>query len=207
MRTFLLVLTGVLLLSSSQAFAQTKTTETKTIKDSATGVVRTETSTSVSTSEDITPRNNMLLVNPLKFFLFYNLTYYRRLNESVAFGVGASIPGFLGQNFGGIGANAELRFYPGSKALHGFYIAPNFYYNTLSVSASSGSDEASVTLSTAGILAGWQWFPSDDFALGFALGVDYYIVSAKDNGNPVDVSNVFPRTFPALRFDLGYTWK
>jgi hypothetical protein len=56
------------------------------------------------------------------------------------------------------------------------------------------------TLTTIGILLGWQWFPGDDFALGLGIGIDHYAGS-----NESGYSNIEGNA-PALRFDIGYTW-
>ena len=49
-------------------------------------------STIISTSEDITPRDDMIVINPLKFFIFYNITYFHKISNKVAFGAGIQIP-------------------------------------------------------------------------------------------------------------------
>ena len=68
-------LASVLLLASVQlATGQVRTEETRTTTDSTSGKTVTTSSVIVSQSEDITPRNSMIVVNPLKFFFFYNLS-------------------------------------------------------------------------------------------------------------------------------------
>ena len=77
----------------------------------------------------ITPRHDMITINPLKFFLFWNLTYYHAFSPIVAAGIGFQMPSL--SHIGGIGVNAEARFYPSRKALRGFYVAPNLSWNHL----------------------------------------------------------------------------
>jgi hypothetical protein len=176
--------------------AQVKTDETRTTVNKKTGDTTVTVSTVISKSEDITPHNQMVVVNPLKFFLFYNLTYFHRLSSDAALGIGLQMPTLAGLN--GFGVNAEVRFYPSQHALRGFYIAPNLSYNRLTTE----SDKVITTPFSIGALFGWQWFPGDDFAIGFGLGVDYY--TSADEAN--DALGHYSGTVPAVRFDLGYAW-
>jgi hypothetical protein len=195
------------------AFAQTKTVETKTTKDTVTGKTTTTVDTIISETEDVRHINNAITVNPLKFFLFYNLTYYRALSPSLAFGIGAQIPTL--HDLGGFGLNGELRFYPSEKSLRGFYIAPNVSYTHITYTFStydisgnaSSSSDGSGTSTSIGVLIGWQWFPGDEFAIGLGIGVDYYFLSAGVGGSSVDFGSLGNGTVPALRFDIGYGWK
>lgn len=174
---------------------QIRTVETRTSVDSLSGDTTTTKSVILSKSEDITPRQSMIVVNPLKFFLFYNLSYFHRLSANAAAGIGFQAPTVSGID--GFGVNAEIRLYPSGKSLRGFYFAPNFSYNHLS----SGRVESSPT--SAGVLLGWQWFPGDEFAMGLGLGMDYYFGSIS---NESDEWGKYDGTAPALRFDIGYAW-
>jgi hypothetical protein len=177
------------------AQCQIRTVETRTSVDSSAGDTTVSKSVIVSTSEDITPRSSMLVVNPLKFFLFYNLSYFHRLSSGVAIGFGVQSPTL--SDIEGFGVNAEVRVYPSGKSLRGFYVAPNFSYNHLT------SADATTSPTSFGVLLGWQWFPGDEFALGLGLGIDYYSGSVSENGSELDPYN---GTAPALRFDIGYAW-
>jgi hypothetical protein len=152
-------------------------------------------STIISKFEDITPREDMIVVNPLKFFIFYNLTYFHKISNNVALGAGVQIPTIEG--LGGFGVNAEARIYPSEKTLRGFYIAPNISYNRLTV------DDGNTSAVGMGALIGWQWFPGDDFAIGLGIGADYYTGSINDIDD--DFSN-YSGTVPVVRFDIGYAW-
>lgn len=185
-------------LVSNKLFSQTKTEESKTVlnSDGSSSVVK---STSVTSSEDITPRNNLISINPLKFFLFYNATYYRKLNNTIVVGAGFQIPTL--KDVGGFGINAELRLHPLGKALSGVYLAPNVSYNSLSSKQNSFTTSAT----SIGALLGWQWFPGEQFAMGLGIGMDYYMLSSNDN----DVNSFyssFQGSSPALRFDIGFGW-
>ena len=197
------------LLAVSPAIAQEKKVETRTEIDSVTGQRKVITAETISTTEDITPRQHMLVINPLKFFWMYNLSYYTRIDKSMVVGGGLQMPAISG--FNGWGANAEVRFHPSGKAMRGFYVAPNVSYNSLSTDFSDfggdGSDELTSSAISVGALVGWQWFPGDDFAIGLGIGVDYYFLTA--DANDSEGNNAFDSydgTFPALRFDIGYAW-
>lgn len=180
--------------TSQFVFAQVRTEETrKTVTEKGDTVVTK--SEIVSKSEDITPRTGVLLVNPLKFFLFYNLSYMHRVSPNISLGGGFQIPTPAGVD--GWGVNAEVRIHPSGKSPRGFYLAPNVAYNNLH----SGSSEA--TPFSFGVLLGWQWFPGDEFAIGLGIGVDYYSGSA--SGGNGDITK-FDGSVPALRFDIGYAW-
>lgn len=201
--SWFLIIAGIVFAAS--AFAQIKTEGTKTEVDSATGKTTTTTYVEVKKEEGITPRTNMIVVNPLKFFLFYNLSYFHAVSKTVAVGGGAQMPTLEGIN--GFGVNAEVRFYPSKKALRGFYFAPNISYNHLSSPEydwEGTSTTSSADAFTVGALLGWQWFPGDDFAIGVGIGYDYYFLSESDHylgfGD-------YDGGAPALRFDIGYAWE
>ena len=189
----LVLLIGLAIFASG--FGQERTDEKKWTIDPVTGDTIYSEATIISQSEDITPRNSMIIINPLKFLLFYNISYFHKINDGLAVGGGIQMPTISGLN--GFGVNAEARFYPKGKNLKGFYFAPNVSYNNLS---SDGSD-ASVSITSVGGLVGWQWFPGEQFAMGLGIGVDYYFFSGDS-----DVYTKLDGTVPLLRFDIGYAW-
>lgn len=179
----------------SSGFGQERTGEKKWTIDPATGDTIYTEAVTISQSEDITQRNNMFIINPLKFLLFYNISFFHKINDGTAIGGGIQIPTLSGLN--GYGVNGEARFYPSGKNLRGFYAAPNISYNNLS----GGDDNGSYSITSVGGLIGWQWFPGDQFAIGLGIGVDYYFFS----GNDEDFDKLNGAA-PALRFDIGYAW-
>jgi len=189
----LVLLIGLAIFASG--FGQERTDEKKWTIDPVTGDTIYSEATIISQSEDITPRSSMIIINPLKFLLFYNISYFHKINDGLAIGGGIQMPTISGLN--GFGVNAEARFYPKGKNLKGFYFAPNVSYNNLS---SDGSD-ASVSITSVGGLVGWQWFPGEQFAMGLGIGVDYYFFSGDS-----DVYTKLDGTVPLLRFDIGYAW-
>lgn len=196
MKTLNLFIFIVLQFAFQVCISQTRTDEKKTTRDSTTGKVAVTESVIISSSEDITPRSNMLIINPLKFFLFYNLTYYYKITPSAVMGVGFQMPTI--KDMSGFGINAEIRFHPSGKAPRGFYVAPNLSFNSLTFDSYHSSSTQPVSI---GVLLGWQWFPGDEFAMGLGIGLDYYFSSSSSN----DFTS-YEGTVPALRFDIGYAW-
>ncbi|MGB5289321.1 MAG: hypothetical protein WBN42_12615 [Ignavibacteriaceae bacterium] len=182
----------------SFTFGQDKTDEKKWTIDPETGDTIYTEAVIISQTEDITPRNSMIVINPLKFLLFYNISYYHKLSDGAAIGGGVQMPTISGID--GFGVNAEVRFYPSGKNLRGFYFAPNVSYNNLS---GNDADDESISITSVGGLIGWQWFPGEQFAIGLGIGVDYYFFSGDDNDD--DFSSL-DGTAPLLRFDIGYAW-
>lgn len=204
------ILVGILMVVCFQTtvlFGQTKTEETRRQVDSATGEVTITRSEVISKSEDITVRNHLLLINPLKFFLFYNLTYMTKVSDAAMVGIGFQIPTI--SDIGGFGINLEARLHPSKKTPRGFYIAPNISYNSLNASNNNGLDEeededATVSTFSVGALVGWQWFVGDEFAIGLGIGADHYWLSGSA-GNE-SLFNSYTGFSPAIRFDIGYAW-
>ena len=128
--TILICLTLTLTLS-----AQIKTDEKKVEIDTETGDTTFTESVIITSMEDITPRGSMLIINPLKFFIFYNLSYFHKISDKVTLGAGFQVPTVSGVS--GFGINAEARIYPTGKQMRGFYIAPNISYNSLDEYAAS----------------------------------------------------------------------
>jgi len=183
------------LLIFASCFGQERTDERKWTIDPATGDTIYSEAVIISQSEDITPRTSMIVINPLKFLLFYNISYFHKINDGTAIGIGVQAPTI--SSIDGIGINAEVRFYPKGKNLRGFYFAPNVSYNHLSIENVSSSPFS------VGVLVGWQWFPGDQFAMGLGIGIDYYFGSVSDDD---DDFGRYDGTAPALRFDIGYAW-
>ncbi len=194
--TFVLMIAACLYLCQP-AFSQVRTEEKKKTVTEQKGDTTITKSVTLTESEDITPRHHMIVVNPLKFLLFYNISYFQRVSPNIAIGAGVQSPTIAGIN--GIGFNAETRFHPSGKTLKGFYFAPNISYNRLT---RDNSDNSFSAFSIGGLI-GWQWFVGDDFAIGLGIGIDYYFTSAS-NGN--DNSDRYDGTAPGLRFDIGYGW-
>jgi len=192
-RLFAIIIMVVALLTTG--FGQERTDEKKWTIDSETGDTVYTKSVIIAESMDITPRNSMIIINPLKFLLFYNISYFHKINDGAAVGVGLQMPTISGID--GFGVNAEARFYTKGNNLKGFYVAPNLSYNNLT----NTEENETASITSVGALVGWQWFPGEQFAMGLGIGLDYYFFSGDDDD--FDDFNGFA---PALRFDIGYAW-
>ncbi len=192
--TVLLFLLMIVCVAQS-GLGQTRTTETRTSVDKRTGDTITTQSVVIAQSEDVTPRTSMIILNPLKFLLFYNLSYSQTVSPSAVVSGGVQIPTPAGVS--GFGMNFEVRLHPSGKAPRGFYVAPNISYNSLRAGSTSAHP-----FSIGGLL-GWQWFPGDEFAMGLGIGVDYYSGSVEEGKGEI---GKFSGWAPALRFDIGYAW-
>ena len=179
----------------TSAYSQERTDEKKWTIDPVTGDTIYTESITIAEAEDITPRSSMIVINPVKFLLFYNISYFNKLGNGAVIGGGIQIPTL--KDISGFGVNAEARFYPSGRNLRGFYFAPNVSYNSLTDEVNN--EDASIT--SVGGLVGWQWFPGDQFAMGLGIGIDYYFFSGDDES--FDDYDGFA---PALRFDIGYAW-
>jgi hypothetical protein len=179
----------------TSAYGQERTDEKKWTIDPVTGDTIYTESVTIAEAEDITPRNSMIIINPLKFLLFYNISYFYKINDGVVIGGGVQMP--TPKDINGFGVNAEARFYPTGKNLRGFYFAPNVSYNDLT----DDTDNETASIFSIGGLVGWQWFPGDQFAMGLGIGIDYYFFSGSDED-----FNDYDGFAPALRFDIGYAW-
>jgi hypothetical protein len=192
-----IVITTILLNCSILATnAQTRTEETTISIDSSTGKTTKVYSVRILTTEDITPRVNMLIINPIEFFFSsYNISYYRRLNNYLGFGGGIHIS--TTNELNDIGIELEGRYYLSGKSLKGFYCCSNIYANRQSYSISVRQ------LFSIAFLAGWQWFLDGDFAIGLALGVNSYLIKSTDDLKNISYSNGFE---PKVRITIGYVW-
>ncbi len=163
------------------ALGQKRTIEKRTPVDSTTTIVETE---------DITPRHRILIVNPIRFFVLYNLAYYQSVSPGLALGAGLQIPAF--DEIDGVIVQAEARFYPGKRGLKGFYLGSNLWID----SVTSDDNDARVELA---VVAGWQWFSGKDFGIGFGLGA---AVDLTDD----DGFELYDGHRPVVRFNIGYAF-
>ncbi len=185
MKALYLALTLLLGAACTQtALGQKRTIEKRTPVDSTTTIVVTET-------EDITPRHRILIVNPIRFFVLYNVAYYQTVAPGLALGAGLQIPAF--DEIDGVIVQAEARFYPRKRGLKGFYLGSNLWID----SVTSDDDDARVELA---VVAGWQWFSGKDFGIGFGLGAAVDLTD-DDGFGFYDGGHR-----PVVRFNIGYAF-
>ena len=69
------------------AFGQDLTGEIRVTVNPETGDTTFTQSVIISQTEDITPRNSMIVINPLKFLLFYNISYFHKISDALEKGL------------------------------------------------------------------------------------------------------------------------
>lgn len=155
------------------------------------------------------PHTQIINADLVSYILALNVSWVHALSEGTAADIGVE----LGFSQPAWGISGEFRIYPGKKSLRGFYYAP---IGSLIWSTPAYYDESTgilqqptqVTLDI-GAVAGWQWFPTSDFALGFALGFESNFPLT---GNPYRNDLVpfsqgnFEQLFPVLQLNVGYGW-
>jgi hypothetical protein len=101
-----------ILIFGTTLFGQIRTEEKKKTINEKGDTVFTE-SIMISMVEDITPREDMIVINPLKFFIFYNISYFHKITDHVALGGGFQIPTIKGIH--GFGINCLLYTSPSPR--------------------------------------------------------------------------------------------
>jgi hypothetical protein len=217
MRNYLTI-GALLLVLTATGLAQTKRTEetkteSQTNVDSTSGKVTTvSTVTSVASTEDITPRTHMISSDPIKFWQFYNISYYRAISPQIVVGGGIQLPTALGdREMTGFGVNLEARFYLSGKPFRGFHLNPVFTFNSISYESymwdSQGPTNAKIkdTPASIGLLMGWHWYPWEEFGTQIAFGADYNISGTSESGI-LGLASEKVGVVPSARFTVGYSW-
>jgi hypothetical protein len=220
----LLHVTLFLVFAATYASAQVKSEETVTTTDTS-GRTTTISVTTLSKTEDITPRNDVILMSPLDFIRNYNLSYLHSIAPNLAIGGGFRLGHDLIADYSdtktSFGLMLEGRFYPGKKAVKGFYLAPNLSADWLKYVDNEGvydpqtgrTNPGEITMTgmafTVGLMSGWQFFPWEEMTMGVGLGFDHHMLMSSNTVTnygyrPFDDYN--GKTFPAVRFDIGYAW-
>lgn len=208
----------LMLVAISTGSAQTKTTEetrteSQTSVDSTTGKkITTSAVTSISTKEDITPRQHMISTDPIKFFWMYNMSYHYALSKNLAVGGSIMAPTNLApQELKGFGVEADAKIYFGNKPFRGFHLNPVVTVQSLSYDPSYADPAASPqriseTLTSTGLYMGWHWYWWEEFAVTFALGAEYNFASTKDLDSSPGIGNSKSGLAPGVKFKIGYSW-
>ena len=202
--------------ASIGAVGQTRTVETTSTTDSTSGETKTSTVVKVGYSEDITPRKQMIFLDPIKFFSMFNVSYLHALNNTVAVGGGIQTPTALmdGEDFNekvsGFGMNVEGKYYPTAKMFRGFHFVWNIAYNHVTHEAindvSGTREEQTSDPITIGAALGWHWYPWDDFATEIVFGADLQMGSPTTPVPGLGMYSNKDGVVPWFRFNIGYAW-
>jgi hypothetical protein len=139
---------------------------------------------------------NMISVNPLRYFDFYEASYYRKISCSGIIGMEAMVPSE--SDISGWGAALEYRHYFFHNAFPGFYLAPRAAYHDLK----SEKTKKEKSLFTVAFIAGWQFVFSDTWTLGAGFGIE---VLGKEEEDKPEYDR-YSGTAPFLRLELGLLW-
>ena len=146
---------------------------------------------------------NVVKINPLGLlFGSFNATYERAVSEhsSLNLSLGYSsvratvddettrLTGF------GIGGGYRYYFSSGKVAPDGWYVGPNASYASMSV------EEAKITASGVGALAGHQWVFDSHFDLDLFFGLQYASISTEGDISGANISGILPQLGLALGF-------
>jgi hypothetical protein len=161
--------------------------------------ILTVTSTSAEAPEAVRRKWNTLIFTDFYTDIFQgNISYLTRMGDHFGVGGGLRVPTLATER--GVGLEAEARWYPGKRALAGFYVAPNFTFNLYSYKHDTVSYSANAF--SAGLMIGYEWIFAGGFAVGAGFGADYYMMDhtatyiVREDGG----------INPAIRFDLGWAW-
>lgn len=127
-----------------------------------------------------------------------NITYITRMGDHFGVGGGLRVPTLATER--GVGLEGEARWYPGKKALSGFYLAPNFTFNLYSYKHDTVSHSSNAF--SAGLMIGYEWIFPGGFTVGAGFGADYYVM----DHNATYIVREDGGINPAIRFDLGWAW-
>lgn len=201
---------------SGVALGQTRTVETTSITDSTSGETQTTTVVKVGYSEDITPRRQMVFIDPFKFFAMFNASYLYALDSKVAVGGGIQTPTALMDGDGltekvtGFGLNIEGRYYPTAKMFRGFHFVGNISYNHISYQdfsdATLTQQEQTSNPITIGTGLGWHWYPWDECAVEFVFGADLQMGPTTTPIPGLSLYSDKAGVVPWGRCNIGYAW-
>lgn len=222
----LLSIPMILVFAATCASAQVRSEETVTTTDT-TGRTTTVSVTTISKTEDITPRNDVILLSPIDFLRYYNISYLHSIAPNMAIGGGFRLAHDLTEDFDAplaFGLMLEGRFYPGKKGVKGFYLAPNTAISWLSETYMESDWDPQTGRTnwhenkytgmafTIGLMSGWQFFPWEEMSMGVGLGFEHNVlITSTATATPTDgssgpFSDFDGKTLPAVRFDIGYAW-
>lgn len=149
----------------------------------------------------VIPRNAVMINLGGLTLDYLNMSYYHALDSTNALGVYAGYLYHLvgNERITGYGFGVAYRYYPARRAISRFYYSPIIGIQRGDVVDEDRSPGIGVLISG---LVGWQWFPEDVFAVGFAVG-GRVILGGKNED--VVIRTAFGAS-PVITLDLGYGW-
>jgi hypothetical protein len=169
-------------------------------------------------------KQNLVSLDVLRFFGFYNLSYTRALTPAISLTAQVEVPtnfllGAVLQE-SGFGARVEGRYNFAQKNLIGIYAAPVIGFNSSTfrpgsaftgTGGATGDFSATVTWLSFGVMAGYQFAPFTglpELMTGLGIGAEYSIISSSSTGTgvPASVPTSSGITYPRIRATIGYAF-
>ena len=158
----------------------------------------------------------MIVIDPFKFWQFYNLSYYHAILPRLALGVGAQIPASFGErDLEGVGFTAEARFQLSEALFDGPYVGAALWFDRfrhdeyIPADQREYGDPSSRTLDeshlSTGALLGWHISIWEGLGAEASVGVEYNI-SPTTEANTPSIGSHNGGFVPAARMMIGYAW-
>jgi hypothetical protein len=160
--------------------------------------------------KEVSTDKNVLKVNTLSLFLGTGSIFYEHgFSEKISGQLGVGYLGYKagGTKFSGLFLTPEVRFYPKSNAIDGFYLAPYVRYQNLSLSVDA--DKGSMTSMGGGLAFGRQWITNSGFTMDLFFGGHYSSAKFKaETGAGEETFNLgaFKGFKPRIGFALGFAF-
>lgn len=152
--------------------------------------------------QDTVPRiyvlNHLITNNIYRNFIFFNVSYFYKLNNRHIIGGGLQIPTFYFQFALGGGISAEYRYYKDRASFDGLYVAGNGSFNYMEY---DGTPYPCYSLGGAVAYDFRLW---NQLLLDFGLGVDFLGQIREDEREFMKRRKGF---VPELRFSVGWAWE
>lgn len=159
--------------------------------------------------KEVSTDKNVLKVNTLSLFLGTGSIFYEHgFSEKISGQLGVGYLGYKagGTKFSGLFLTPEVRFYPKSNAIDGFYLAPYVRYQNLSLTVADG--KGSMSSMGGGLAFGRQWITNSGFTMDLFFGGHYSSAKfkAETAGEEAFNLNAFKGFKPRIGFALGFAF-
>jgi hypothetical protein len=204
----ILSVAGIGLLWSTFAQAQERTEETVITSEGSSGTSDTTKRIVITDREDLREFDNMVMIDPIKFMMWINASYYRVLSDRMALGATAQVASALFRDdVSGFGLQADVLFYPAGKVFRGFRLGGMASFSSVTQETFETTGPISVTdnPTTIGPMIGWtSWF-TDDLAIDLSIGGEFTLNNISYAVWPYwqEESGKF---YPFMSAKIGYAW-
>jgi hypothetical protein len=155
---------------------------------------------------------NVVKVNTLSLIIGTgSLFYERKLSDNLSGQLGVGYLNYKVEDskLTGVFLTPEVRLYPKSNAIDGFYLAPYFRYQNLQVENTQTNDKGTYTNYGGGLVIGRQWITDSGFTMDLFFGGHYSKgkINAQEGstGDNLDVAK-FEGFRPRIGFSIGFAF-